>query len=67
MGLSKKQLVGIDPVTTPKEVKTFRIGNFALRKTADRKIWIETPDGEGGSFSEDEVEKALEAFYSKYF
>lgn len=48
-------------------LKNFRIGNYTLRRTAGGKIWIEAEDGEGGSFSEDEIEKALEAFYSKYF
>lgn len=48
-------------------LKTFRLGSFTLRRLSDGKIWIETEEGEGGSFSEDEIEEALATFYSKYF
>lgn len=40
-----------------------RIGKFLLMKYDDESIWIGTSDGEGGQFSEKELEKIIEKFY----
>ncbi len=47
-----------------------KIGEFFIQRSKDTRpgfLWIGTPGGEGGEFSQDKIEKLISDFYKENF
>ena len=43
------------------------IGKYTLCKQSEGRIWIQERDGDGGEFSEKDLEEVIESYYKKNF
>lgn len=44
-----------------------KIGKYTLCRQDENSVWIRREDGEGGQFSDDSLENAIDAFYGEFF
>ena len=44
-----------------------KVGNYIIMHPDKGKVWIRAMDGEGGQFTVEQVEEALNLMWAKYF
>ena len=54
-------------LTTDPNYPQVKIGDFTICRQDEKSVWIQTTDGEGASFPDAMIEKAIKAFYDSNF
>lgn len=44
-----------------------KVGKYTICRQNEKNVWIQIEDAEGGEFRDEIFEKAIDAFFNKYF